>query len=171
MTAMEKADPIDKSAWGPGPWQDEPDRLEFEHAGFPCLIVRNDLFGNLCGYVGMPPGHPWHGQSLSDVDVDVHGGLTFASGCSGHICHVPKPGQPDDVYWIGFDCGHGGIDVMPGHAAMLTKALPQEMRISIENGMALLYGYRETYKDIAYVRQECERLAEQARARAESPPP
>lgn len=31
---------IDKSGWGPGPWQDEPDRKEWTHAGFDCLIVR-----------------------------------------------------------------------------------------------------------------------------------
>lgn len=29
------------SAIEPGPWDDEPDRVEFQHVGFPCLILRN----------------------------------------------------------------------------------------------------------------------------------
>jgi hypothetical protein len=49
-----------KSSWGPGPWQDEPDRLEWTHAGLYCLMIRNDL-GSWCGYVGVPPEHPLHG--------------------------------------------------------------------------------------------------------------
>lgn len=40
--------PIDKSAWGPGPWQDEPDRVEWEHAGLPCLMVRSRDLGQWC---------------------------------------------------------------------------------------------------------------------------
>src|SRR5947207_1159298 len=49
-----------KSEWGPGEWQDEPDRLEWRHtSGLPCLIVRNHM-GSLCGYVGVPPAHPFY---------------------------------------------------------------------------------------------------------------
>lgn len=56
---------IDKSTWGPGPWQEEPDKIQYvdEATGLPCLIVRNGpTIGALCGYVGVLPGHPLHGK-------------------------------------------------------------------------------------------------------------
>ena len=41
---------IDKSQWGEGPWQDEPDKIQWqdEETGLPCLIVRGHM-GFLCG--------------------------------------------------------------------------------------------------------------------------
>ena len=49
---------IDKSTWGPGPWQSEPDKLQWvdKETQFDCLIVRNGEIGNLCGYVGTTTG-------------------------------------------------------------------------------------------------------------------
>jgi hypothetical protein len=138
---------MDKTEFGPGPWQDEPDRVEFEHAGLPCLMKRN-YYGVWCGYAAVPPGHPLHGKAADDPDVhvvsaSVHGGLTWASACQGSICHVPKPGEPDDVWWFGFDCGHCD-DLSP-----LTEAkLPD-----------LCTG--GTYRDQAYVTAEVRGLAEQ----------
>lgn len=91
---------IDKSSWSRGPWDDEPDKKQWRDpaTGLACLIVRNH-FGNWCGYVGVPPAHPWHGLGYSDTipgrvkkedwdyensiggAIEVHGGLTFASEC------------------------------------------------------------------------------------------
>ena len=150
MSDKTETPPIDKSTWGDGPWQDEPDRVEFESEGFPCLIVRNPSLGTLCGYVAMPPGHPWHGKHYGDLDVEVHGGLTFADACQGHICHVPKPGAPDDVWWLGFDMGHAW-DIWPGYVA-LTR------------GFALEGFSGASYKTVEYVRKECESVAAQAKA-------
>lgn len=58
----------DKSAWGPGPWQDEPDKRQWrdEATGLPCLIVRSPMGGNLCGYVGVPREHALHGKDYSE---------------------------------------------------------------------------------------------------------
>src|SRR5579884_1161092 len=105
---------IDKSTWGPGPWQDEPDKEQWtdEATGYACLIKRNPV-GALCGYVGVPEGHPWHGSGYSPGysaenedelsaalklldEVEVHGGLTYADSCQegpeeATICHVPGP--------------------------------------------------------------------------------
>ena len=94
---------IDRSTWGLGPWDDEPDRVEFEHAGLP-----------------------------------------YADACRGSICHVPQPGEPDNVWWFGFDCGHVG-DVIP--------ALPQVTE------------WTDDSRDMAYVRAETTRLAEQLAAK------
>lgn len=107
---------IDKSKWSAGPWMNEPDHVAFEHEGVPCIIHRNGL-GAWCGYVAVPPGHPWHGLGMHDVPAQVHGGITYADACQGDICHVAKPGEPDDVWWIGFDCSHHG-DLSPAYGPL-----------------------------------------------------
>lgn len=132
--------------WGDGPWNDEPDRVEWRAHGFPCLIVRAPL-GHLCGYVGVPPEHPEYDEDSDHDDLYVHGGITYAEHCQGAICHVPAPGEPDDVLWLGFDCGHSG-DISPRLAA-LGSSWPDDI-----------------YRDIEYVRRETERLAEQLAARS-----
>lgn len=151
MTESLHREPIDKSTWGDGPWQTEPDRVEWDHAGLPCLALRNH-WGNWCGYAAVPPGHPLHGQDYDSVDVDVHGSLTYADRCDGPICHVPKPGEPDDVWWFGFDCGHC-FDVMP---AMDARALARHE--------APLHFPNASYKTLDYVQAETNRLAEQLAA-------
>lgn len=134
---------MNKQEWGPGPWQTEPDRIEWRTAaGLPALMVRQPNHGAWCGYVAVAPGHPAHGKSYDDVAVDVHGGLTYADACSGSVCHVPAPGEPDDVWWLGFDCVHGG-DLAPGNV-----------------GLRLILGYG-IYRDVDYVQAECESLARQ----------
>lgn len=109
-----------------GEWNDEPDKVQWidEATGLDCLIHRGPS-GALCGYVGLPPGHKFHGKGCEEVysydeDAgcsfpDVHGGLTFADSCAeevradgGGICHIPEPGRPAEVWWLGFDCAHGG---------------------------------------------------------------
>lgn len=148
---------LDKQTWGPGPWQDEPDRVEWRTENTPrlaCLIVRSPS-GALCGYVGVPEGHPWHGKHSNDVDADCHGGLSYSGPCQegGKICHVPQAGESETVWWLGFDCAHS-CDVRPGDCALYDGA-----------GLGrLLRGSEDysSYKSIAYVRKEVERLALQA---------
>lgn len=108
---------IPKKKWPLGPWHMEPDRLEFRFKGLPCIMSRGSS-GAWCGYVGVPPGHPWHGKSYNEVKANVHGGLTYANPCQGHICHVPNPGESGDVWWLGFDCAHAG-DLGPAMLASI----------------------------------------------------
>jgi len=141
-----------------GPWRDEPDKAQWvdEATDLDCLAVRNPL-GAWCGYVGVPPGHPWHGRDYMDIDnLNVHGGLTFAAMCDEntdpdhpHICHVPAPGRPGDVWWLGFDCAHGGMDHIPGLATAMTEA-------GIKNRQS-----DGQYRTLDYVRAECTNLAAQ----------
>jgi hypothetical protein len=129
---------VDRTGWPPGPWDDEPDRIEWRtQQGFPAMIIRNASMGNLCGYVGIPSDHPAREHA---EDFRVHGGVTYAAPCAGHICHVPEPGASDDVFWLGFDCGHWE-DVWPGQ-----PVVPLRHREAV-------------YRDVAYVRAECEALA------------
>lgn len=116
---------IDKTDWPRGPWDDEPDRVEWRSKGtprLPCLIVRGGIPGSLCGYIGVPPGHPWHGKEYDAIepDPDCHGGLTYSGKCAGAICHVPVQGESDDVWWLGFDCAHAN-DYRPATAGRAAK--------------------------------------------------
>lgn len=138
------SEPVDKSRWGVGEWSHEPDRWEGEHEGFPLLAVRQPNHGAWCGYVAVPPGHPWHGQ---DMDAEVHGGITYGDTCRGDVCHIPKPGEPEDVFWVGFDCVHGG-DLAPAHT--VNMSFPGD----------------GAYRTLDYVQRECRSLAEQAKAAA-----
>lgn len=196
---------LPKSEWGEGPWQHEPDKMEWrdKETGLPCLIVRGPV-GALCGYVGVPPTHPAYGLSYdgipddqfraiqkqfmkrlpyfnklmaggadfdqaalkmsegaferpepSDVGskvagIEVHGGLTYSAKCSGKICHVPEPGEPDDIWWFGFDCSHYG-DKSPMMYAMASKGYQRTFR-------------DEVYREIPYVQAECATLAKQLAA-------
>jgi hypothetical protein len=135
MTTNEEQEwKVDRTDWPPGPWDGEPDKLQFSHMGLPCLIVRNND-GTLCGYAGLPPGHPAREVEADDLPVSVHGGLTYRKKCNPPVCHVPEPGETDDILWLGFDCGH-----------------------VLDGGPERDYG---DYRDVAYVRAQCERLAEQ----------
>jgi hypothetical protein len=243
---------VDKSTWGEGEWQREPDKKQWQDAetGLPCLIVRNNG-GALCGYVGVPPGHPWHGKDYSDCTLptakprgrkprddeplpgsdlkmptfiqarmaaklvckeeycqhspesilEVHGGVTFAAPCAAitreawerwraqllarkdeakqypvgdaagyfrewgsglesfdqwaemmrarAICHLPDPGEPDKVYWFGFDCSHAG-DLTPGYKSLMGSMLSERSS--------------DRYRPIAYVERQCAELAKQLAA-------
>lgn len=139
---------VDKSSWPRGQWDSEPDRLQWvdELTGLDCLAVRSQVSGAWCGYVGVPKSNPWHGKSYNDIEASCHCGLTYSGECSGHICHVPGPGRPDDVWWVGFDCAHAW-DFSPGLAALCGWPGPDQF---------------EAYRTLAYVRDQCASLAKEA---------
>jgi len=103
----------DKTNWGPGPWQNEPDELAFTYNGHRCLILRNHSVGNLCGYVCIEPGEYGYGKSYSALDVSVHGGLTFGGYPKGWIDFPPLPESAGEPWVVGFDCAHLH-DLCPG---------------------------------------------------------
>ena len=197
---------IDTAAWGDGPWATEPDKIQWpdEETGYPCLIVRNGQVGGfLCGYVGVPKGHPAYGlnydgrtqenaeamrqayrKQMRDWDsskglealpslevereepvpgigekiynIEVHGGLTFSGPCHGDpemestgICHKPSPGEPDDVWWYGFDTGHAW-----DYAPQIIYPGYEPRKLSDHC----------VYRDVAYVTAECQSLAKQLKA-------
>jgi hypothetical protein len=51
---------IDKSEWDRGPWDNEPDKVQWQDAatGLPCIARRSEAMGSWCGYVGVAEGHP-----------------------------------------------------------------------------------------------------------------
>lgn len=151
----------DKRSWGPGPWQNEPDRLEWRYKGFPLLMARNiEVTGSWCGYVGIPPKHPFYKKNYNDINgVTPHGGLTYSDKCQGHICNVPQAGESDQVWWLGFDCSHF-MDVSPKmNATMNHLRKLVEGRFSSYEGPGM--GGMGKYRDVKYVKKECEDLADQ----------
>lgn len=137
---------VDKAPWGPGPWDDEPDKVQWEDATtqLACMARRGPA-GHWCGYVGVDESNRLYGiVDYSDLSLSVHGGLTYASVCDGDeergICHVPEPGGSEPLFWFGFDCAHAG-DLSP--------------RFAREPGMG------GTYKPLRYVQNECADLARQ----------
>lgn len=170
---------VDKSTWGDGPWQAEPDKVHWidEATDLDCLMVRNPHIGNWCGYVAVTEGHPlfevgYGGCTERRVDADgeperwcdhmpsinVHGGLTYSDFCmetddpSRLVCHVPYPGRPDRVWWFGFDCAHLH-DRSPGYEAL-----------GRDRGWPSLREPLAEYRDRAYVEGEVRRLALQLAA-------
>lgn len=74
----------------------------FEYKGYKCRIMRRGQeLVHLCGYVGLPKGHKYFEKDYDYIGVDVHGGLTYAGDS---LMNQPET----DLWWIGFDCAHGG---------------------------------------------------------------
>jgi hypothetical protein len=151
----------DRARWGSGPWDDEPDKVVWTDpdTGLAAMIVRGPV-GALCGYVGVPETHPWHGVGYSECLIDcgdtwcghcpddklqVHGGVTFADGCaegdnpSTGICHLDEAGP---VWWFGFDCAH------------CQDLAPSLLRYGV-------FSTDGTYRDLRYVIAEVRSLAAQ----------
>ena len=107
--------------------------------GYDCKILRvgMEYSGHLCGYVKIPETHRIYNLDYDDIDVNVHGGLTYAS-------------EKKDGYWIGFDCAHYH-DVVP----------------CVVGSFLDLDRFNEgTYKDMQYVEKELIRLVRQIKALA-----
>jgi hypothetical protein len=90
--------------------------------GLQCVVTRVDLADrdrwskHRCGYVSVPPGHPWHGQDYDDIGARVHGALTFAK-------IEPCEHEDGTGYWIGFDCAHSGDRMLPHGEAIQVEIL------------------------------------------------
>lgn len=120
-------------------WLDEPDWGEFKHASLKCLILRHSELGHLCGYVGLPKGHPCYGKDYNHIPYDdlspleVHGGLTFSREGNGDK-------WSEGYWWVGFDCAHA-FDIVP--------YMPFPVPVS------------GTYRNFQYVKCEIKGLADQ----------
>lgn len=158
--ASEKA-----SWWGDGEWVNEPDVVPFKYKGYECEVERIVAFegtkhtrhtfgGHLCGYIRIPEGHPIYNKKVfdldNDLDIDVHGGLTFGEMIDGE-------------YWIGFDCAHTG-DYMPS-IEYLKKTNPTIMNVEkmfpIPKGMEDHPLFNPVYRNVEYVINEIKDAVDQ----------
>ena len=84
--------------------------LSYEIAGIPSPIMIKDSrwsdiergWGN--GYVKIIPSHKDYGKGYDDIDVSVHGGLTFSET-------ILSGDKWPEGHWVGFDTAHSGDDI------------------------------------------------------------
>jgi len=108
----------------------------FKYLDYVCCIQRVTTTGCLNGYVGIPKTSSLSEKDYDALDVQVHGGLTYAS----HKLMGVDDGLFGQRWWVGFDTAHY-MDVTP----FMSMGMP-------DNG---------TYKDMEYVKQEVIDLVEQ----------
>ena len=133
--------------------------------------------GHLRGYTAVPPGHPFHSLPRHATPLrglDVHGTVTYAAASIDRAIelpenrgltlncwcgHEPAPDEPDDLWWLGFECGHD-FDLQPGNEATLHSLTPVLFdQINAFRGRA--GRLHRLYRDLAFVRTEVTRLAAQ----------
>lgn len=114
---------------------------DWKYKGLRCRIHLNDYLGTFCGYVGLPRGHPGWGK-CEDLEVEVHGSLTFAQRGGGKS----EEEWPDKtLWWVGFDYAHVG-DYFPNTPL---------------HGKHWTVGTYGKHWSVIDVQKEVERLAEQ----------
>lgn len=110
-------------------------------AGLRAVVVLQP-WGSRCGYVGVEATHKLHGKDYDDVDVDVHGGLTYANGKSDY------PADNKGMWWFGYDCAHFG----DGRDFSLMSDKYKAISYLDEGGVV---------RSLEYCVDECEKLAKQ----------
>lgn len=91
-------------------------------------------------------------------NIYVHGGITFAE-------YGDKNWLPTDNYWFGFDTSHSGDLPNLNYVFNYLKESDNEiLSKTINIALSNIYNSDYTFKDLEYVSQECESLAEQLRS-------
>ncbi len=103
-------------------------------AGYEAEVLAMPM-GHRCGYVTVPDGHPCAGKDYDELDVEVHGGLTFGNGAK-----------------FGFDCAHF-------YDAKDPELMSDEYRKIYETWPRFDEG--GTVRTLEFCVAECERLAAQ----------
>jgi hypothetical protein len=102
-------------------------------------------------------GHPSFGRHKYEIDAEVHGGVTFALACerdgewSSSICHLPDDGEPNKLWWVGFDCAHA-LDLLPSQPSWPRRGV----------GFDLPRWAEAVYRDLSYVERHVGYLALEA---------
>lgn len=124
--------------------------FQFESNGYTCYIRKMKL-GYYCGYVGVSQFHPFYGKHYDELDIDVHGGLSYSG--------MMKFSE----YWLfGFDCAHLGDEIKSQKSKnSLLKHFLSIVRKSLNIPETPEYDYiiEGEERDLSYVIDQCERLA------------
>jgi hypothetical protein len=105
-------------------------------SGLKAHVIATSM-GHRCGYVSVPAGHPMFGKHYDDVEVNVHGGLTYAA-------------EEDGLWCFGYDCAHW--DDAKDHEIMSDEYKMAFMNWPNDGG---------TIKTLDFCVAECESLAKQ----------
>jgi hypothetical protein len=118
--------------------------------GVRCAIL--SLYSYFTAYLGVPHSHPLAGFSYDDINLDCHGGLTYASGESKVL--------PNDFYWYGWDYAHAGDYNYYGDEAWQKKFSKQEYEKDWTFGEV-----EQEVKDVAYYFKRLINLSEKIKAK------
>lgn len=106
-------------------------------AGYPAVVVVQPM-GHRCGYVQIPKDHPEAGKDYDDIEVSVHGEITYSSkNTKGTV--------------FGFDCAHWG------DAPNLNLMEPEYRKVYDEFEMP----QTGTVRSLEFCIEQCESMAEQ----------
>ena len=132
----------------------------FEYRGYPCVVIFQTI-GHRCGYVGLPKNSKYYEVGYDEIDIDCHGGLTYASDRLYE--------QNDtDIWWIGFDCAH--CDDSKDYESLYKYYTDDRSREMFNFWKELDQKYPIndiTVKDLDYVVKECESIVDQLYVRDE----
>lgn len=166
----------DKNSWGDGDWINEPDIKYFRYKGYHCFIVRNEGGGNLNGYVLVKTGSKYDHDDYMEMDLDVHGGLTFSNFYLPWATVKPDNWPVEietEVHRIlGFDCGHYN-DLRPKAEKVMENSrdvFPELKKLHAKYKKSLIFDeyFNRTYKNMEYVEKELHQLVDQI-IKAEAP--
>lgn len=105
---------VNKDDWGDGPWQDEPDKIQWVDPDtlLDCLIVRGPA-GALCGYVGVDETHPLFKVGYNKCSMPARGQSRYRR--SGRIRGKDKMRRrPCDKY----NCSHRPESLLTVHGGL-----------------------------------------------------
>ena len=159
------------------PWENEPDRKEWTAHGLRCVIKRIEHSGHLCGYVGVPKGHPLYGASAFEphplfVEQNLQEQDEPPVVRAEYIAWAIRVfDERNSLTPAGRLTAHGGVNY--GNSLLPREApegsglwwfgfscdqggddYPEQSRVFSER-----YGY--VYRDMAYVTAQAENLARQ----------
>lgn len=142
--------------------------VNLSYRDFMLRIVRphTSFLSHYCGYVILPKGHKLEGKHYDDINVDVHGGLTFSDETV--VFNYTGEKLKEEKHWmIGFDCAHS-YDISTIHEYNYLKR--EVLADSFDDeGNVLEYifaaddktDHRPSYKTFYYVKRELEKLVDQ----------
>ena len=131
----------------------------FEYRGYPCVVIFHTL-GHRCGYVGLPRSNRYFGCDYEEIDIDCHGGLTYATDELYEQSDV-------DRWWIGFDCAH--CDDAKDYDSLRKYYTDKQSREMIDfwENLDHRYPIESQVRDLDYVTKECELIVDQLYVREE----
>lgn len=103
--------------------------------GYAAQVVAQPM-GHRCGYITVPSTHPAYGKDYADLDIEVHGSLTFGQGGT-----------------FGFDCAH--------FMDKKDESIMSDEYLRIEKMYSSFVSEDATIKGLAFCECECEFMSKQ----------
>lgn len=168
-----------------GPWNNEPNRLNWKYRGMDLMLARNPSLLNWCGYVGIKPDHPLYGVKYGSevsilkplVEKILQRPMSISPSFAVMLDALVGQGikaSPDRIFDV-----HGGItysDYCGGHICHIDDTQDvktfwygfdcghcDDMVPATESMYRSLAceARRDVYRDLGYAKDQSEKLADQ----------